>query len=206
MGTTPEQADMRRKKGLRAVAGTCAAVIVGGTALALATSGPASGHGWEAKAVLRDVSGERVGLVRFEGDRDGTTVKVTLDDAAGVDEFHGFHVHANDAKEQCNPLAPAGPFTNVGGHWSPPATHAHHAGDMPSVLVDTDGDADARFRTERFNPAEIAGKAVILHAGPDNFGNIPTRYSTGGVPGPDATTLSTGDASSRYACGIVVRD
>ena len=44
------------------------------------------------------------------------------------------------------------------------------------------------------------GSAVIVHAGPDNYANIPTRY-TG--PVPDATTLATGDAGGRVACGVV---
>ena len=47
------------------------------------------------------------------------------------------------------------------------------------------------------------GAAIIIHAGADNFANIPARYSAGGVPGPDAATLATGDSGSRVACGIL---
>jgi len=36
------------------------------------------------------------------------------------------------------------------------------------------------------------GTALIVHAGPDNFANIPSRYA----PAPDATTLATGDAGA----------
>jgi superoxide dismutase, Cu-Zn family len=44
------------------------------------------------------------------------------------------------------------------------------------------------------------GSAVILHANPDSYANIPTdRYD----PDPDATTRATGDASGRLACGAV---
>ena len=76
---------------------------------------------------------------------------------------------------------------------------------MPSMLVGAGGGGEATFRTGRFDPEEIEGRAVILHAGPDNFGNIPSRYSTGtpGVPGADSGTLATGDAGGRYACGII---
>ena len=47
--------------------------------------------------------------------------------------------------------------------------------------------------------------AIIIHAGADNFANIPPeRYSqTNGTPGPDATTMSTGDAGKRVACGVI---
>ena len=42
------------------------------------------------------------------------------------------------------------------------------------------------------------GSALIVHAGPDNFANIPPRYGT-----PDADTLATGDSGARAACGVV---
>jgi Cu-Zn family superoxide dismutase len=44
-----------------------------------------------------------------------------------------------------------------------------------------------------------------VHAGADNFANIPTRYqsTTEGVLGPDSATLATGDAGARVACGVV---
>ncbi|RDU37162.1 hypothetical protein DRW41_10810 [Neobacillus piezotolerans] len=46
--------------------------------------------------------------------------------------------------------------------------------------------------------------AVIVHANPDNFGNIPDRYQTDGKPGPDEATLKTGDAGDRQACGVIL--
>ncbi|HEY3261566.1 MAG TPA: hypothetical protein VGJ95_15085 [Pseudonocardiaceae bacterium] len=51
----------------------------------------------------------------------------------------------------------------------------------------------------------------MLHVGPDNVANIPTRYSipdstlTSMAAGPDAATLGTGDTGGRYACGVVER-
>jgi Cu-Zn family superoxide dismutase len=38
----------------------------------------------------------------------------------------------------------------------------------------------------------------MVHAGADNFANIPDRYGE-----PDQTTLNTGDAGGRAACGVV---
>ena len=46
----------------------------------------------------------------------------------------------------------------------------------------------------------------MIHAGPDNFGNIPSARYTNVVPGqpvPDETTLNTGDAGGRIACGVI---
>ena len=44
-----------------------------------------------------------------------------------------------------------------------------------------------------------------MHAGRDNFANIPERYHSHQYDtfGPDADTLATGDAGARAACGVV---
>ncbi len=199
--------DSRRVAPARlAVATLVAAALAGAVAIGTA-SGSASGGGWEGVAVLRDAGGNKVGKVKFEGNRDGTVVKANVHGlTVGLDGYHGFHLHANDAGGQCDPAAPAGPFTNVGGHWNPTGLdHGSHAGDLPSLQVLLDGSGSARSVTGRFDPAEIGGRAVILHAGPDNFGNVPTRYVTGEPPvaGADAATKGAGDAGGRIACGIV---
>ena len=65
-----------------------------------------------------------------------------------------------------------------------------------------DRSADIRFTTDRYRLADLQvaeGRAVIVHALPDNYANVPTRY----VRQPDATTLATGDAGDRMACGVV---
>ena len=72
------------------------------------------------------------------------------------------------------------------------------------------------FNTDRYTVADIVGAAVIVHADPDNYANIPDRYVAPGpsaspvasavpvmVPGPDAATLATGDAGPRIACGVI---
>ena len=56
------------------------------------------------------------------------------------------------------------------------------------------------FEIDRFSVADLAGRAVIVHAGPDNFATIPSRYASAG---PDARTQATGDAGDRAACGVV---
>ncbi len=186
-----------------------AAAIAGAVAIG-SVSGSASGDGWEGVAVLRDSAGNKVGKVKFEGDQNGTVVKVNVNGIiVGLDGYHGLHLHANDAAGPCDPAATAGAFTNVGGHWNPTMLdHGSHAGDLPSLLVLLDGTGTARSVTGRFDPADIGGRAVILHAGPDNFGNVPSRYVTGAPPvaGADAATKGTGDAGGRIACGIVELD
>jgi Cu-Zn family superoxide dismutase len=166
----------------------------------------------EATATLRDVHGVTVGQVRLE-DRDGRTrVRVR---AWGLSTgFHGFHLHAVGV---CDPNAvdPATgrvtSFLTAGGHHDPAATsHPAHGGDLPVLFADQRGRAEAEAVTDRFGVRELLagdGSAVIVHALPDNYANIPTRYQSaqGGAPGPDADTLKTGDSGGRVVCGVVKR-
>jgi Cu-Zn family superoxide dismutase len=123
----------------------------------------------------------------------------------GLDAFHGLHIHANETGGPCDPTTTP-PFTNVGGHWSPAGrTHGSHEGDLPGVLVMANGTGAAVSGTGRFEPSQLRGRAVVLHAGPDNLANVPTRYVSGepAVAGPDAATLATGDSGGRLACGVI---
>ena len=62
--------------------------------------------------------------------------------------------------------------------------------------------------TNAFTAEELqagAKTAIIIHEKSDNFANIPPeRYQqTNGTPPPDETTLATGDAGRRVACGVI---
>src|SRR6185295_15501578 len=111
----------------------------------------------------------------------GTEVEVRLRRAVGVEAFHGFHIHANDVSANgdgciADPAQPSATwFVSADGHWKHVAAelHGHHAGDLPSVFVNADGTARVRFNVDKLTPAEVIGRAVVLHAGPDNFGNVP---------------------------------
>lgn len=78
---------------------------------------------------------------------------------------------------------------------------------MTSLEVRTDGGAKLVTTTDSFTAADLLGgegTALIIHQDPDNFGNIPDRYtSKSGAPGPDQETLATGDAGKRVACGVI---
>lgn len=155
---------------------------------------PAMASNVSADAKLYNTAGNQVGKVRLtqEGNSN-VVVQVQVHDLPPG--FHGFHVHAVG---ECTP-----PFTSAGGHFDLDAhTHRNHSGDFPVLLVNADGTANAKFTTERFTVADLFdtdGSAIIIHANPDNYANIPTRYA----PAPDATTLATGDAGDRIACGVV---
>lgn len=162
-----------------------------------------------ARAQLRDPSNNPVGVVKLT-EEDGRVLiraKITNLDPG----FHGFHVHATGA---CSPS-----FTAAGGHYNPGgASHGSHAGDLPSILVNSDRTGQIAFTTDRFTLAELLagdGSAFIVHGNRDNFANIPAtavvsgatvdRYHshTENVFGPDSATRATGDAGSRAACGVI---
>ncbi|MDQ5854164.1 MAG: superoxide dismutase family protein [Chloroflexota bacterium] len=165
------------------------------------TTSPAPAH-----STAQATRGALVHLHNQDGDRVGRAVLTQRGDAVQVavavhhlpPGFHGFHVHEVG---QCTP-----PFTSAGGHFnSTQQSHAHHAGDMPVLLVNANGTAQTSFPTDRFRVNDLVdtnGSALIIHANPDNYANIPRdRYD----PDPDALTLATGDAGDRIACGVIQR-
>jgi Cu-Zn family superoxide dismutase len=102
---------------------------------------------------------------------------------------HGFHVHE---KGDCS----SDDAMSAGGHLNPdgkrhgPPTGEHHAGDVPSIKADANGVATVRTRVAGTllgsGAADIAGKALVVHASPDDY-----------------TTQPTGNSGARIACGVI---
>jgi Cu/Zn superoxide dismutase len=191
----------------RCIKATAATVVVaGGVLLFPSGGGGAQGAvvvGPAASTTLKNQAGAAVGTVDFQQLSGGhVKVRATITGLGPASDFHGFHIHTNG---DCS-----GDFTGAGGHWNPTGTtHGDHTGDMAIQFAATDGVARSNFTTDAFTVdqmlADPGGVAVIVHAGRDNFGNIPARYSPdgGATSGPDATTNNTGDAGARYACGVI---
>lgn len=104
---------------------------------------------------------------------------------------HGFHVHE---KGDCS----APDASSAGGHFNPASTaHGrvgegeHHAGDSDNITANGQGVAsvDTLLQGVTLGDAsgtDIVGKAVIVHADPDDY-----------------TTQPTGNAGGRLACGLI---
>jgi Cu-Zn family superoxide dismutase len=168
-----------------------------------AFTAPGGAHGVVARAALHDGAGQQIGEVTFQVRNDRVVGQIEVRLPADSSRFHGFHLHANN--DPTNGVGCVGPaFTSADGHWNPGgAGHGSHRGDLPPLLLGPDGRSRAEFDIGHFVPGELTGLAVIVHAGPDNLANVPTRYTAAGIPGPDAATLATGDAGGRYACGVI---
>jgi superoxide dismutase, Cu-Zn family len=158
-------------------------------------------------------NGAKVATAKFEFANGYVTITVeTTGQGALTPGFHGVHIHSV-GKCEANSVAPTGgapgDFLSAGGHFQAPGHSGEPmSGDLTSLQVRKDGGALLVTTTDAFTKDELLagqGTAIMIHAGSDNFANIPAdRYTqTNGAPGPDQTTMSTGDAGKRVACGVI---
>jgi superoxide dismutase, Cu-Zn family len=162
---------------------------------------------------LKAPDGTQVATATFEFSNGYATITIATTGAGQLKPgFHGVHVH-KVGKCEPNSVAPTGgapgDFLSAGGHFQVPGHAAEPAsGQLTSLEVRNDGSGSLMTTTDAFTMEDLLSgekTAIIIHADADNFGNIPSdRYKqTNGTPGPDATTMSTGDAGKRVACGVI---
>lgn len=187
-----------------------------------APSSPAEGEGQGGEAApagekltaqLKNPGGTTVATADFAFSSGYVTVTVKTTGSGQLSPgFHGLHVHSV-GKCEANSVAPTGgepgDFNSAGGHFQAPGHSGHPAsGDLTSLQVREDGTALLVTTTNAFTAEDLqagAKTSIIIHEKADNFANIPPeRYQqTNGTPPPDQTTLATGDAGKRVACGVI---
>jgi Cu-Zn family superoxide dismutase len=165
-------------------------------------------------ANLEDANGAGVGRITFTSDGETTYVDVSAHLPAGHGGIHGMHIHANDEPENgegcsADPAQPASThFTSTDGHYNPAsAGHGQHEGDLPPLYFTEAGEASLRFLIDHVHVEDLVGRAVIVHAGSDNYGNIPIgdgpdQYTPNSDVATEATA-KTGNAGARIACGVI---
>jgi superoxide dismutase, Cu-Zn family len=100
---------------------------------------------------------------------------------------HGFHVHEFGKCELPD-------FKSAGEHFNPTkAPHNEHLGDLPNASADENGHATINALVKGPNlvdgdgaPSAILGKALIVHAMPDDY-----------------KTQPSGGSGARIACGVI---
>jgi Cu-Zn family superoxide dismutase len=173
----------------------------------------AQASGEKLTADLKLADGTTVATADFEFANGYATVTVQTTQAGKLTPgFHGLHIHSV-GKCEANSVAPTGgapgDFNSAGGHLQVAGHTGHPAsGDLTSLQVRQDGTAMLVTTTDTVTAEDLtngAKTAIIIHEKADNFANIPPeRYQqVNGNPPPDETTLMTGDAGKRVACGVI---
>ena len=200
--------------------GTTPSVWTGSPSPSAAPGESGSGHGAAAaagetlSAEIKTADGTSVATADIQfADGFATVTVETTSPGVLTPGFHGLHIHSVGVCE-ANSVAPnggaPGNFNSAGGHFQV-AGHSGHpsSGDLSSLQIRADGSGKLVTTTDAFTAEDLqagAKTSIIIHEKADNFANIPPeKYQqvVGGAPGPDQATLSTGDAGSRVACGVI---
>ena len=163
------------------------------------------------KADLKSADGKTVANATIDFTSGYATVTVeTVSGGTLSPGSHGMHIHSVgkcEASSVSPTGGPAGDFNSAGGHLQVGGHTGHPAsGDLTPLNVRSDGSGKVVATTDAFTANDLKGpegSALIIHELPDNFANIPPRYTHDGIPGPDAETLATGDAGPRVACAVL---
>ncbi len=133
------------------------------------------------------------GTIIFE-EQEGGVVKMTAMLSGLEPGTHALHIHE---KADCS----SEDGTSTGGHWNPTgqphgkwdSKQGYHKGDIGNIKADEHGNAVTYFSTNQWclgcNDAtkNILGKAIIVHAGIDDY-----------------ITQPTGGAGGRVSCGAII--
>ena len=103
---------------------------------------------------------------------------------------HGLHIHEVGDCSSGDGMSAKGHFNPYGKPHGNPGSAERHGGDLPALKAGKDGRAKVDVRvdivTVAAGPASIIGRAVIVHADPDDY-----------------RTQPTGNAGARLACGVI---
>ncbi|KAJ4955507.1 hypothetical protein NE237_012290 [Protea cynaroides] len=146
----------------------------------------------KAVAVLSSSEGVN-GTIYFVQEGDGPTT-VTGSVSGLKPGHHGFHVHA--LGDTTNGCMSTGPHFNPGGkEHGAPDDEIRHAGDLGNITAGEDGTVTVNISDSQIplcGPNSIIGRAVVVHADPDDLGK-----------GGHELSKTTGNAGGRVACGII---
>jgi Cu-Zn family superoxide dismutase len=171
-----------------------AALIVLGASAGFAACAHAETKTVSLNLITPEGAGAPIGTIELEDSGDGLILKPNLKGLPPGE--HGFHLHVNPS---CAPGEQDGKMAagiGAGGHFDPHETHRHlgpdaaggHQGDLPVLKVADDGSASGTLMAPHLKVADMIGRALMIHAGGDNYADQPKPLGGGGA---------------RIACGVV---
>jgi Cu-Zn family superoxide dismutase len=171
-------------------------LVITAAAAVMTLTGPAAAA--EATAQIYGVSaegvGDEIGTIQLADSGDGLVIETDLGDLPPGP--HGFHLHTHGSCEPAhNDQGQMTAALGAGGHYDPDNTGRHagpegdgHKGDLPVLEVAGDGTAKVTLKAPRLTVADARGRALMIHAGGDNYSDEPKPLGGGGA---------------RIACGVV---
>jgi len=188
----------------RALVAVAGLTVAGGAALiatqAAANATSANGGAIHANATIEGPGGVS-GFATFAEDAGGV-VHVNVKVSGLAAGLHGAHIHTIGL---CEPDAAGVAFGAAGGHFNPHgAPHGehtrgehteHHAGDLPNLVANGDGQGRLNTASAHFTLAHDVAEslfdtnksALVIHANQDDY-----------------VTQTTGNSGPRIACGVIV--
>ena len=178
---------MRMKQAILVTA--CLAILGGCESMKSMWSGM-TGSGPKAVAELQPTKGSNVrGTVNFE--QHGSRVRVSgavsgLQPSSEV----GFHIHEAGDCSSGDGMSAKGHFNPQGKPHGNPMGSERHAGDLPMLRADANGNAtisaDIDIITVEPGPTSVVGRGLIVHVQADDY-----------------KTQPTGNAGARSACAVI---
>ena len=144
-----------------------------------------------ASAQLKPTTGNKTfGEATFEQVGDKVHVVVYVQGLKPGQE-HGLHIHEAGDCSSGDGMSAKGHFNPQGKPHGNPGSG--HAGDLPALKAAKNGrgkvDTQSAIITVTPGPTSVVGRAVIVHADPDDY-----------------RTQPTGNAGARLACGVIRAD
>lgn len=147
----------------------------------------------EARADLRNISGDTVGEATFTQTAEGVEVALEVEGFTGSDGIHGVHIHETGL---CAP-----DFGAAGAHFNPAGLehgmqnpHGPHAGDLPNITIGGEGNSSYQALAEGFTLGVEVGRSIL--AG-DGSALVIHQDADDNHTDPD------GNSGDRIACGVI---
>ena len=145
----------------------------------------------KASAQLRPTKGNKTfGEATFEEQGDKLVRVVVFVQGLKPGQEHGLHIHEKGDCSAPDAMSAGGHFNPLGKPHGHPGSAERHAGDLPALKANKAGRASVHVDVGAISlkpgPTSIIGRAIVVHALPDDY-----------------KTQPTGNSGARLACGVI---